>query len=84
MSKKIKFIKKAFEKYNDQYDYSLVNYIDSEIKIKIICKKHNLIFEQSPASHLRGRNGCELCVNRINNIDSFISQSNKTHFNKYD
>jgi len=84
MSKKIKFIKKAFEKYNDQYDYSLVDYIDSEIKIKIICKKHNLIFEQSPASHLRGRNGCELCVNRINNIDSFISQSNKTHFNKYD
>lgn len=46
----------------DKYDYSLVNYVNSRSKIKIICKEDGKIFEQAPASHLRG-NGCPYCAN---------------------
>ena len=55
-----KFIKKAREIHNDKYDYSLVNYINNRIKIKIICKKHGL-FEQRPDAHINQKQGCPIC-----------------------
>jgi hypothetical protein len=48
------FIKKAKEIHGNKYDYSLVNYIKSSLKIKILCKKHGVI-EQTPNNHLRTR-----------------------------
>ena len=55
------FIKKCIEIYGvDKYDYSLVVYINTETKVKIICKKHNTIFEQTPHNHLR-KHGCPIC-----------------------
>lgn len=53
------FIIDAKIKHNDEYDYSLVNYIDAKTKIKIICKKH-VEFEQLPSNHLSG-SGCPIC-----------------------
>jgi hypothetical protein len=58
------FIKKAIKKHNDKFDYSLVNYIKSYIKVIIICKLHGK-FEQSPKNHLSGH-GCILC-NKLHN-----------------
>lgn len=52
------FIKEAKLIHNNKYDYSLVNYVNSETKIKIICSKHG-VFEQTPSGHLR--NGCPKC-----------------------
>ena len=37
---KDEFIKKANEIHNNKYDYSKVNYIDSRLKISIICPEH--------------------------------------------
>lgn len=54
------FIEKAKEKHGDTYDYSLVDYINSITKVKIICKKHD-VFEQNPADHLTGT-GCSKCA----------------------
>ena len=45
--------------HNNTYDYSLVEYINSKTKIKIICPKHG-IFEQTPNSHLSNQ-GCPTC-----------------------
>lgn len=45
--------------HNNKYDYSLVDYIKSQKKVKIICKKHGK-FEQTANSHLNGC-GCPLC-----------------------
>lgn len=53
------FINRSIEIHGDKYDYSLVEYIHSKKKVKIICKKHG-IFEQMPNSHLDGR-GCIVC-----------------------
>lgn len=54
------FINKASKKHNNFYNYSLVNYINAVIKIKIICPKHGE-FEQQPNNHLFGQ-GCISCM----------------------
>ena len=59
VSNKNDFIIKANMIHDNKYDYSLVEYINSKIKIKIICKKHGG-FEQEASSHLSGQ-GCPLC-----------------------
>ena len=54
------FLTKAKELYNDRYDYSHDKYLNSEKKIKILCKKHNIFFKQTPVGHLHS-SGCPLC-----------------------
>ena len=54
------FIAKAEAVHRGLYDYSLVNYVESHSKVKILCKKHNTIFEQTPGNHLSGV-GCPIC-----------------------
>lgn len=54
------FIKEANLKHNNYYIYDEVNYVDSNIKIKIICPIHGE-FEQTPGSHLSGC-GCKFCA----------------------
>jgi len=56
------FISKAKEKHSNKYDYSLVDYINSTTKVKIICPEHG-VFEQTPNYHLRGY-GCIKCCKR--------------------
>ena len=58
------FIKKANKIHNNRYDYSLVNYIDSKTKIKIICSIHGE-FEQQPYNHL-SKKGCYKCSKEQN------------------
>ena len=55
------FIEKAKKVHGNKYDYSLVEYITGQKKVKIICKKHGL-FEQLPYSHYNG-SGCKKCAN---------------------
>lgn len=53
------FMLKANKIHDGMYDYSAVDYIDSNNKVTIICKEHGK-FEQGPQSHLRG-SGCPNC-----------------------
>ncbi len=76
------YILKAKKIHGDRYDYSLVQYKNNSIKIKIICSEHG-IFEQAPYSHLSGR-GCPKCAGRIVTDVDFILRSNKIHGKKYD
>ena len=79
----INFIKIAENIHGDKYDYSLVRYINSQTKVKIICKKHG-VFEQQSNSHLMGH-GCPLCNGGIkSDTINFIKDVIKTHGNKYD
>lgn len=75
------FIHKAKKIHGNTYDYSEVNYIRDNLKIKIVCKKHG-IFEQVPRSHLNG-NGCPKCAGFNTSIDEFIESANIIHENKY-
>jgi hypothetical protein len=78
------FIKEASKLHSNYYDYSLVKYINSKTKVKIICKTHG-VFEQRPDIHLCGY-GCLKCSINIktNTLKQFIEDANKIHNTKYD
>jgi G:T-mismatch repair DNA endonuclease (very short patch repair protein) len=52
------FIKQAISFHGTIYDYSLVNYVNTDTKIDIICPSHG-IFQQLPWGHLKY--GCRSC-----------------------
>jgi very-short-patch-repair endonuclease len=82
-STKPEFITRANEVHDNFYDYSKVEYINSQTKVIITCKLHG-DFEQVPNSHLRG-SGCCKCVGRmITNQTEFITNANEVHDNLYD
>jgi len=82
------FIDKAKLIHGDKYDYSLVDYVKSKTKVKIICPIHG-IFEQRPNDHLCNY-GCVECGRDLNkfktrkNTDEFILQASNIHINLYD
>ena len=76
------FISKAKKIHGDLYDYSLVDYINSNTKIKIICSVHG-VFEQLPSNHLCGKI-CYMCVGKQKTTEDFIKEANIIHNNKYD
>lgn len=84
------FIKMAEKVWLNKYDYSKVEYIDSNNKVIIICKKHGE-FEQLPPNHMKY--GCHKCGRESNKRNlvlnnkckkEFISKANNIHKNIYD
>lgn len=59
-SNKEEFIKKAKQVHGDKYDYSKVNYINSQTKVCIISSEHGE-FWQTPGSHIYAKCGCPKC-----------------------
>ena len=76
------FIKRAREVHGDKYDYSKVEYINSNTKVCIICPEHGE-FWQTPGSHLSGK-GCEKCVRPSYDTKSFVDCAKKIFGDKYD
>jgi len=77
------FIEKSKLIHDDKYDYSLVDYVNSKTKVKIICKKCSNIFEQTPNNHSRGQ-GCPKCYSKNLTNDERIENFNKVHNYEYD
>lgn len=75
--------------HNQKFDYRLMNYINSGIKIDIICLTCGIIFEQRPRDHKNG-NGCDLCrrkkqaIEQLKSTEEFIEDAKKVHGNKFD
>lgn len=87
---KLLFITKAQKKYNNAFDYSLIDYVNSNTKINIKCLKHNTVFSQTPNNHLHGEGyGCGVCYierkreQTCSNTDEFIIKANEIYNNKY-
>ena len=76
------FIKEAKAVHGDRYDYSLVNYVNIETTVKIICPKHG-VFEQKPNAHLSG-SGCPKCIGRNKTTKDFIKEAKAIHGDRYD
>ena len=78
------FVKEAKNIHGDKYDYSLVDYINTEQKVKIICPIHG-IFEQAPKKHKKGQ-GCPKCTKGRNSktFEQFIKEVKLVHSDKYD
>ena len=82
------FVLRAQKVHEDKYDYFKTNYINSNTKITIICKKHGQ-FLQNPFDHLGGA-GCPKCKAckirdlKKSNTKEFINKARKIHGNRYD
>ena len=57
---KDEFELKAKDIHGNKYNYDLVEYINTDTKVKIFCNKCTKIFLQTPHGHLRGT-GCPRC-----------------------
>ena len=68
------FIEKVSKIHSNKYDYSLVNYINNNTKVKIICPQHG-IFEQTPRGHLKY--GCPKCHIRGYSKDKWVAIAHK-------
>lgn len=91
-------IDKFIQAHGNKYDYSLVEYINQSIKVKIICPIHG-VFEQTPHKHWNKRQ-CPHCAresvrtkqiglkkgpsNKRITVETFINKANKLFDNKYD
>ena len=82
------FIEKSRKIHGEKYDYSKVEYINSQTKVCIICPEHGE-FWQTPNGHLSGY-GCSKCghINTSSKKTSctkeFIEKARKVHGEKYD
>lgn len=76
------FIIEAIKIHGYKFDYSLVNYINANTKVKIICDKYH-VFEQFPFNHLKGH-GCGTCSGFNKTNKDIINNLIKKHGNKYD
>lgn len=82
------FVKKAKQIHGNKYDYSKVEYINSETPVTIICPVHGE-FQQTPTAHLHSK-GCPFCVKESKNSDkkdtsqSFIQKAISKYGDKYD
>lgn len=85
---KEQFIADAKKLFGDYYDYSLVDYVNNNTKVKIICPVHG-VFEQVPRNHTSGI-GCWKCgrvvtANKTRHTTAeFIENATKIHGDKYD
>lgn len=85
------FITRAKSVYNDKYDYSKTNYINSDTNIVITCPKHG-DFEKRPLKFLNGTE-CGECkkedsknfgTSKKLNTKEFINKSKEIFGDKYD
>ena len=84
------FIKKAHKIHGDKYDYSKVEYINTDTPVRIICKTCGSEFVQTPHNHLNG-SGCKRCFDnnkrgksQVLTTEQFIRKAINIHQYKYD
>ena len=58
------FIEKANQIHENRYDYSKVEYINTDTPVVISCKKHG-DFKQIPDFHINRKCGCPKCSNNV-------------------
>jgi very-short-patch-repair endonuclease len=66
------FIEDARKVHGDKYDYSLVEYVNSKAKVKIVCQEHGP-FLLPPNAHISQKQGCKKCGLIKNGLSSRLS-----------
>lgn len=78
------FIEKAKRKFGDRFDYSKVNYLNSQTEVCIICPDHGE-FWLRPNTFLNSVHGCPECSGLKKwDTDKFIKKAREVHGDKYD
>jgi len=88
-SNKEEFVQKSKEVHNSKYDYTESVYVNDSVKLRILCNKCSLTFDQSPNNHLQGH-GCPYCMVEIisekqrSNTPEFKEKIVSLYGNKFD
>jgi very-short-patch-repair endonuclease len=82
------FIEESKKIFGDKYDYTLLNYIKNNIKVKLICPIHGE-FQVRPNDHFNKHVGCTKCnnaglVKKNNSSINLIDKFKLIHGEKYD
>ena len=78
------FIEKSKKIHGDKYDYSKVEYVNSETKVCIICPEHGEFWVR-PLDHIHKKSGCSKCSGvKKSNTEEFIEKARKKYGDKYD
>lgn len=80
---KEKFIEQSKEIFGESLDYSKVDWINTRIKVILICKKHGE-FNVAPHVHLGNKSGCSYCSGSKYNTEIFIEKSKAIFGNTID
>lgn len=86
---KEEFIEDAEKIYGKKYDYSKVDYVNTNTPVIIKCLRHNYEFTKTPENFLHGY-GCPICgrenlkYKSIMSTEDFIKRARKIHGDKYD
>jgi hypothetical protein len=84
-----KFVKDGTEKFGTRFDYSEVDYIKSNLKVKIRCVTHNKWLSVTPNMHLAGFGGCADCAKEATSerckksTERFVLDATKEHGSRY-
>lgn len=79
------FIRRARKVHGNNYTYKKTVYRGMlYIKVTITCPKHG-DFQQTPNSHIHGKNGCPTCGRDATRVtqDEFLRRARKVHGSKY-
>lgn len=78
-------IAKFTKTHKGKYDYSLVDFKNTGIKVEIKCPFHGS-FWQTPENHLRSRAGCPQCylIQTRGDTDTFVKRAKDKHGDIYD
>ena len=79
------FIKKAIELHGiNTYQYGLVQYVDNNTKVPVLCYKHGE-FLVTPSNHVNKASGCPKCSGKYQpTTKEWIEKARMVHGNKYD
>lgn len=78
-------IKRFRAVHGNKYDYSKINYINTQENIEIFCLRHNKTFWQKVHKHILGQ-GCPDCFkeDQFMGKEEFIRRAREIHGDKYD
>ena len=70
--------------WNDNYNYSKVEYVGAKTNVIIICPIHGE-FLQTPNKHVINKRGCQICGGtKLITKDEFLKRAKLIHGDKYD
>lgn len=88
-NRKNDFLNKAKKIFGEEYDYSNVDYVNTNTKVEILCKKHGA-FYKTPHLHIYRKQGCPKCAfeesskKQSMGLDKFLIKAKEIHGEDYD
>lgn len=83
------FVVKARKVHGDRYDYSEVEYVNSNLDVMVICRIHGG-YRVKPKNHVSNKNGCPKCRNEKFSMEErlgkeeFLERCKMIHGDRYD